>query len=189
MNTSCKSYKKQKGAALVLSLLILLVMTLIGVTAMQTTTMEERMAGNMNDINIAMQVAEATLRAAEEDVDTLFSTGDFDASGGSDGYRFSQYNAPDPFDSSDTAWGGNFWTNTHSKEYTGINPGNNNYGRYYVELIGETGNTGNVKELTMIGYGETAGGGTVNSFRITARGTGQSGTAAVVLQSYYGKLF
>jgi len=56
---------RQRGAALVVSLLILLVMTLIGVTAMQTTVMEERMAGNLRNSNLAFQAAEAALREAE----------------------------------------------------------------------------------------------------------------------------
>lgn len=55
----------QHGAALIVSLLILLVMTLIGVTAMQTTVMEERMAGNLRNSNLAQQAAEAALREAE----------------------------------------------------------------------------------------------------------------------------
>lgn len=40
------SHSKQKGVALVLSLLILLVLTVVGVAAMNSTVMQERMAGN-----------------------------------------------------------------------------------------------------------------------------------------------
>lgn len=58
-------FLSQRGATLIISLLILLVMTLIGVTAIQTTTMEEKMAGNMRDQNLAFQAAEAALRAGE----------------------------------------------------------------------------------------------------------------------------
>ncbi len=57
---------RQRGAILVVSLLLLLVMTLLGLTAMQVTRMEERMAGNTRDINLAFQGAEAGLRDAEE---------------------------------------------------------------------------------------------------------------------------
>jgi type IV pilus assembly protein PilX len=56
---------KQSGAALITSLLILLVMTLIGVTAMQITNLEEKMAGNLRDRNLAFQSAETALRAGE----------------------------------------------------------------------------------------------------------------------------
>ena len=56
---------RQTGAALITSLILLIVMTMIGVTAMQTTALEEKMAGNMRDQNLAFQAAEAGLRDAE----------------------------------------------------------------------------------------------------------------------------
>lgn len=55
----------QRGAVLVVSLLLLLVMTLLGLGASQSTRMQERMAGNQRDREIAMQSGEASLRAAE----------------------------------------------------------------------------------------------------------------------------
>ena len=42
---------RQRGAVLVVALLMLLIMTVLGVTAMQMSRMEERMAGNSRDIN------------------------------------------------------------------------------------------------------------------------------------------
>lgn len=63
------SYKKQQsGVVLVISLIMLLLMTLIGVTAMQVTGLEEKMAGNSKDKNVAFQAAEAALRDAENDI-------------------------------------------------------------------------------------------------------------------------
>lgn len=58
----------QAGAALVTGLIFLVILTLLGVTAMQTSTMEERMSGNARDRNIAFQAAEAALRDAERDI-------------------------------------------------------------------------------------------------------------------------
>jgi type IV pilus assembly protein PilX len=55
----------QRGAALVTSLLLLLVLTIIGVTAMQMTRLQERMAGGTRDMNLALQGAEAGLRNGE----------------------------------------------------------------------------------------------------------------------------
>lgn len=55
----------QRGAILVTSLLILLVLTIIGVTAMQMTRMQERMVGNQRDLSLGFQGAEAALRQAE----------------------------------------------------------------------------------------------------------------------------
>ncbi len=57
---------RQQGAVLFVSLLLLLVMTLITVAAMQTTTLEESMAANLKDRNLAFQAAESALRDAEQ---------------------------------------------------------------------------------------------------------------------------
>ncbi len=56
---------RQRGTVLILSLLILLVMTVLGVAAMGTTTLQERMANNNRQQQVAFQAAEAALRAAE----------------------------------------------------------------------------------------------------------------------------
>jgi type IV pilus assembly protein PilX len=61
----------QNGAVLVVSLIMLLLMTLIGISAMQSTVLEEKMAGNFKDKNIAFQAAESALRDAENLTDTL----------------------------------------------------------------------------------------------------------------------
>lgn len=52
----------QRGAVLITGLTILVVMTLIGITAMQTTVLEERMAGNLRQQNEALQASEAGLQ-------------------------------------------------------------------------------------------------------------------------------
>lgn len=55
----------QRGAILITSMLLLLVLTIIGVTVMQMSRMQERMAGNTRDSNLAFQAAEGALRGAE----------------------------------------------------------------------------------------------------------------------------
>jgi type IV pilus assembly protein PilX len=55
----------QSGAVLIISLIILLLLTIIVGTAIQTTSLEEKMAGNLRDRNIAFQAAESALRAGE----------------------------------------------------------------------------------------------------------------------------
>ena len=57
---------EQKGAVLIVALLFLVVLTMLGITAMTGTTFEERMAGNARDTAIAMHSAEAALRAARD---------------------------------------------------------------------------------------------------------------------------
>lgn len=62
---SFRSLRAQRGAALVTSLVLLLVLTVIGVAAMQMTRLQERMAGNTRDLNLAFQGAEAAIRDGE----------------------------------------------------------------------------------------------------------------------------
>ncbi len=57
---------RQRGTILFISLVILLLLTIIGVTAMSNVTMEERMAGNLRDSDLSLQAAEAALRVGEE---------------------------------------------------------------------------------------------------------------------------
>ncbi len=66
--------RTQEGAVLVISLVILLAMTLVGITAMQTTVLEERMTGNMRDQNLSFQAGEAGLREALDWVESKVKT-------------------------------------------------------------------------------------------------------------------
>jgi len=59
---------REKGAVLIVALLFLVMLTLLGVTAMTSSTMEERMAGNARDTSVAFQAAEAALRDARRDL-------------------------------------------------------------------------------------------------------------------------
>jgi type IV pilus assembly protein PilX len=52
---------RQRGAALVVALILLLVLTLLGVAALRTTTLEERMAANSQERNRAFHAAESGL--------------------------------------------------------------------------------------------------------------------------------
>ncbi len=61
-------YKKQQGVVLVISLIMLLLMTIVGVTSMQTTILQEKMAGNLRDKHIAFNSAEAALQQGEADL-------------------------------------------------------------------------------------------------------------------------
>jgi len=63
--TASQTAVRQKGAVLVVGLLILLVMTVLGVAAMSSTTLQERMANNNRQQQVAFQATEVALRAAE----------------------------------------------------------------------------------------------------------------------------
>lgn len=58
----------QRGAVLLVGLVMLLMMTIVGLAAMRGSSMQELMAGNMRDHNLAFQAAEAALRAGEEEL-------------------------------------------------------------------------------------------------------------------------
>jgi type IV pilus assembly protein PilX len=56
---------RQAGAVLLVSLVMLLLLTLIGLAGMRLASLEERIAGNQRDREVAFQAAEAALRAGE----------------------------------------------------------------------------------------------------------------------------
>jgi type IV pilus assembly protein PilX len=68
---SAAPLREQQGAVLIVALLFLVILTLLGLTAMSGTTMEERMSGNSRDMNVALQAAEAALRDARRDINRL----------------------------------------------------------------------------------------------------------------------
>lgn len=56
--------RKDSGAALVMSLVILLILTILGITAMGTSSLEQKMAGNMQEATRAFEAAESGLSRA-----------------------------------------------------------------------------------------------------------------------------
>ena len=73
--------RQQQGVALFISLVLLLVLTIIGVSSVQTTSLEVRMTRNAHDSTLAFQAAESALRDAEEQLDGLVNTVDFTDAG------------------------------------------------------------------------------------------------------------
>jgi len=59
------THKRQTGAALVVSLMLLIILTLLGLSGMQSTVMQERMSNNVRDKGMAFQAAESALRNGE----------------------------------------------------------------------------------------------------------------------------
>ena len=57
--------KHQSGVALIIGLIILLLLTIIMISALKVTALEERMSGNSQNHNVAFQAAESALREAE----------------------------------------------------------------------------------------------------------------------------
>ncbi|MBS0550938.1 MAG: hypothetical protein JSS47_00185 [Proteobacteria bacterium] len=171
----------QRGSALIMGLIMLLVMTMIGLTAMQTTTQQERMAGNLRDRNIAFQAAETALRRGESaGVETRIKDGDFSGSGTFDIDDV----APRAFINGAASASKANWENnshffdqfngacdtpgTHVKLAESLDPP-----RYFVE-----------RQPPMSGASLEAGvPKTIQVFKVTSRGVGGSDAAVVVLQS------
>ena len=174
MNIQIPSYRYQHGATLMISLMLLLVMTLIGVTAMGTSSLEEKMAGNERDKHLAFNAAEAALRDAERYVtEDIVSTAAFDGS-----YTGLYAEGSDPDITATGTW-------SNSLSYAGTIDGVKTAPKYIIEVMGNVGN----EDLNLGGYGESSGAGLITTFRITARGTGGSDNSVVMLQSYYGRRF
>lgn len=58
-------FKDQRGIALIIVLVMLIVIAVIGITSMQSTKFEETMVGNLKEQSLSFNMAEAALRSAE----------------------------------------------------------------------------------------------------------------------------
>ena len=170
--------KRQQGAVLMVSLILLLVLTIIGVAAMQNTSLEEKMSGNVRDRNLAFQNAESAIREAEQFIEGIVSLGGFNGTSGLYGETDA---TPSYYDTATWASSG-----THVQSST-------DYGayespRYFIKQF--TVVTGTEGALNLSGYGDNKGSGDITIFNITARGTGGAqDSAEVILRSYYGRTF
>lgn len=66
MNGINPAIATQRGAALFVGLMLLLILTVLGLSTSNVSIMQERMAGNVADSNVAFQEAERTLRSIEQ---------------------------------------------------------------------------------------------------------------------------
>jgi type IV pilus assembly protein PilX len=76
-----RSSRRQRGAALIVALILLVVVSLLALSNLQTVALEEKMTGATYDRQLAFQAAEAMLKEKEGVVDTAT----FPASGCSNG--------------------------------------------------------------------------------------------------------
>ena len=170
--------QRQSGAVLAVSLILLLVVTLIAVSSMQGTLLEEKMTGNSRDRNLAFQSAESAVREAELSVEAIASMGGFDGSAG----RFGLTNAEPDYMAAAT------WTDATQHVDAGEAFGSYEEPQYFIKHF--TTVTGTEGALNLSGYGDNKGSGDVTVFRITTRATGgNSDSAEVILRSHYGRIF
>jgi len=161
--------RRERGAILVSALLMLLVLTVIGVSVMQITRMQERMAGNTRDLNLAFQGSEAGLRDAEQ---TLWDAGSIIAC-----------NTPDcvrprgilPVLNNQTQ----AWWNAQSQEY------GDDGAQDIEELAADPQFV--VEELALVGPLVVDDPGGRMFYQVTSRSTGASGATNTVLQTTFAK--
>lgn len=175
-----RPHQVQNGSVLIVSLLFLLVLTLIGLTAMQGTALEEKMAGNTRGGTLAFQAAEAALRDGETwvmgidlyDPPTPCSTAPCD---------LWEVNKPVDYPQTEPM----SWWQNNGREYskTGVFTGSKadpklaTDPRYLVEYLGYD------PGATIIDANERAHRIGPHFYRVTAAGFGPQGTTERVLQS------
>lgn len=72
------SLRRQSGMTLIVGLIVLLLLTIIGISGMKITSLEGKMAGNDRDQSLAFQAAETALRAGEIQAKALYDAGKLD---------------------------------------------------------------------------------------------------------------
>jgi len=168
------------GAALFISLMFLIILTLIGLSAANVGVMQERMAGNVRESNLAFQAAEATLREIEREL-SIIGRGGGGALGAIEVWSEAISNLgiersdctlsqADP-----STWG---W---QSAPFTG-----NDYELYQItDVPGPGGLVSGSPCAPMFSSGDTPIKPFANVYLIGARAEGPAGVSEVVLQSIY----
>lgn len=170
--------RRQDGVALFIALVVLLIITVLGISGLQTTTLEERMAASARDRDVAFQTAEAALAQGETFVQglTVVDLAQFDAN--TNGlYRPQSGTTADWWDTVD--WENDVALPTIVTDFGNVAA----QPKYIVEykarvLAGDD-------SLNISNVGASVGAPT-DIFRITAYGTGGSARANVMLQATYG---
>jgi type IV pilus assembly protein PilX len=170
----------QGGVALFISLVLLLVLTIIGVSAVQTTSLDERMARNSRDRMLAFQAAESALRDAETFIETVTTTAIFTDTGANGLWTVA------PFGTQPRLERPTLWTGAESVVAATNLAGIAAPPRYVIEHVASL-----VREDNAYLMGDPYGGSSVDRIeilRVTARGVGGSTNAQVLLQSTYGRV-
>lgn len=154
----------QRGASLIVSLIFLVIMAMLGVTLANVTNLEERMAGNTRDRDLALQAAEAALRDAEVRLSDA-------------GFRGTAFPAFSAARANDAA----FWE-TCFKD--GSAPCGTKYTPTKALPSGTEAGAINAAPSFIIETKPNAG--TTQVFRVTARAVGGSPDTIVVLQAEFG---
>ena len=173
----------QQGFVLIVALVLLLVLTVLGLAATQSTSLEERMAGNARNHDLAFQAAQAALTAGINCAQTnspLCNNFSSLSTGGAGAYEFIP-------GSTVTLWTQpGFWTNPSNTlsyfTYTGTNlPQVATQPQFIIEQLPPVATPGSGLGTPQFGGG-TPG---IMRWRITSQGTGGDNNSVVMLQAVY----
>ena len=181
--TSRKFNNRQQGVALFISLVLLLVLTIAGISAVQTTSLEERMARNTHDTLLAFQSAESALREAEGWlIANINSTAQF-SDAGTDGLWTTS-----PYDEAAQRWEEDIWADGSALSIAvdSTVDGVATQPRFIVEWVATVQRDENPN---LLGSSYSAVFDRIEIFRITARGVGATPNARVMLQGTFGMIF
>lgn len=156
----------QKGSALVMSLIILLLLSLIAISGMQGGIFQERMATAHRDGVMSLEAAETALRDAQDSLDGFFDLVPF---GTQAGFHTASGNPPGVFDSAN-------WDDTNSVHF---NPVGGVEARYFVEYVGPVPVAGRLPQRASDAPVP------LHSARIVVVSQGASGQAQRAIESYY----
>lgn len=176
------STNSQNGAALITGLIFLVVLTLISLSAVKSTSLEERMAGNARDQDVAFQGAEAGVREAMNLLGTSLPAASGFVVGCANG--LCENDPTTPVWTTITA--NNDWTSSKTLAYSGTLTFDGStqvptQPHYIIELI--TGSSAPSGESASEGGGSS--GTTVTSYRITARGWGLTNQTQATVQATF----
>ncbi len=172
---------RQQGVALFIALVVLLIITLVGVTSLQTTRLEQRIAANALDRDTAFQAAEAALAGGEVGVEALAPAFEAQFAANDSGYyEPAAANQPPRWES--VAW----LTDGDLPEADAdlgdvVEPP-----KYIVEYVARV----EIEDEASANLGQSGElqGEQVDMFRVTAYGHGRSADTRVLLQSTYGRI-
>lgn len=179
-----RTRRRQRGSALITSLMILVVMTMIGVGAIRTAATQRETVGDMRDHNLAFQASETGLREAERFLDNAADTVAFGDSAGLLGVDQPEPGRGELFEAAS-------WGDANSVRAGGMTADERSSPRYRVKLLRCNAGTRGGLNVQGYGYGSQPEQTLLPNhhlFRVTALGVGGSERNLVVLRSVYGKL-
>lgn len=169
----------QQGTALLMSLVMLLVLSLLAISGMQGSLLQERMASAQREGAIALEVAESGSRDAERWIErNLVTLNDFDGSGWLYDASDEATRAPSPF--SENLWQSDTRTRAGTR-VDGITP------RYFIEFRGRAFEEEQLTDGMIGGYSHDTGAANTFAFRTVTWAPGPSGEGQRIIEVYFNR--